>query len=327
MVMKKLVFSITDRCNSRCAHCNIWQLRPVNEITLEEIEKFASTNSGKFAWLDITGGEPFLRSDCVEITKIFSRHNKLTFFNTTVNSLMPLEYYARKFEEIAQLGIRYTYVVISLDGYGQIDASQRGIADHFDRAIKLGEELHKLEMKYKNFHFMFGYTMTKLNQGSLIQTIEETKKRLPFVDYRRFHVNYFQTSGIYYHNEQSNLTPDKDATVAELEEYVSRRGMPKSLLDIGQGLYFKTLLHFIKTGKRALPDRPFERSIYLNNYGKLYPSIDWNFLAADIRESAGAYNIDNLSSLDAGKQPEFVTACNDNIQLFDIRNFVKVLLL
>src|SRR5437867_1219088 len=62
----KLTFSVTFWCNYRCQTCNIWKLAPRDELTLEEIRRFFQ-RSGRFLWVDLTGGEPTLRKDFVEI--------------------------------------------------------------------------------------------------------------------------------------------------------------------------------------------------------------------------------------------------------------------
>ena len=36
----KILLNLTDLCNSRCTYCEIWKIKPVNEINLEEIKKF-----------------------------------------------------------------------------------------------------------------------------------------------------------------------------------------------------------------------------------------------------------------------------------------------
>ncbi|MDE1824747.1 MAG: radical SAM protein, partial [Candidatus Micrarchaeota archaeon] len=66
----KLNFSITYWCQSRCTHCSIWQIRPKGELTLDEIRNFARQNN-YFKWVELTGGEPFLRQDIVEIARTF----------------------------------------------------------------------------------------------------------------------------------------------------------------------------------------------------------------------------------------------------------------
>ena len=56
----KLTFSISYWCQSRCLTCNIWQIKPKGELELNEIQEFARKNNF-LKWIEITGGEPFLR--------------------------------------------------------------------------------------------------------------------------------------------------------------------------------------------------------------------------------------------------------------------------
>lgn len=36
----KVLINLTDLCNSRCNFCDIWKIKPENEINLTNIEKF-----------------------------------------------------------------------------------------------------------------------------------------------------------------------------------------------------------------------------------------------------------------------------------------------
>lgn len=68
-----LRISVTQKCNLKCPYChNEGQLKTDDEMTLEKIKKIA--NSAKSAGIEkikITGGEPLLRKDIVEIIKAF----------------------------------------------------------------------------------------------------------------------------------------------------------------------------------------------------------------------------------------------------------------
>ena len=67
-----LTFSVTNVCQSRCKTCNIWEIyrnqpeKRHEELTLEEIEKIFQS-MGHIYVFNISGGEPFLRSDIKEI--------------------------------------------------------------------------------------------------------------------------------------------------------------------------------------------------------------------------------------------------------------------
>jgi molybdenum cofactor biosynthesis enzyme MoaA len=60
---------VTQRCIARCVMCNIWQM-PATEIELEAREWLKFLESpilSELKELDVTGGEPFLREDIVEL--------------------------------------------------------------------------------------------------------------------------------------------------------------------------------------------------------------------------------------------------------------------
>ena len=62
----RLIFCLTYWCNYRCETCNIWKLRPKDELSFDEVRQFFEKNS-QFSWIDLSGGEVWLRNDFVEI--------------------------------------------------------------------------------------------------------------------------------------------------------------------------------------------------------------------------------------------------------------------
>ena len=64
----KITFAITNKCNLKCKTCDIWNREPADELSFEEIDKFFKANR-YFSYIDLTGGEIFLRKDLLEITK------------------------------------------------------------------------------------------------------------------------------------------------------------------------------------------------------------------------------------------------------------------
>ena len=65
----KLTFALTSKCNYRCQTCNIWQKPPQDELSPSEIELLFK-KAPNFSWIDLTGGEVFLRRDFVDIVEI-----------------------------------------------------------------------------------------------------------------------------------------------------------------------------------------------------------------------------------------------------------------
>src|SRR5215212_1755739 len=62
----KLNLCRTYWCQYRCKTCNIWQRKPTDELTTDEIVTLVRENPD-VNWVDLTGGEIFLRRDIDDI--------------------------------------------------------------------------------------------------------------------------------------------------------------------------------------------------------------------------------------------------------------------
>lgn len=82
---KQLVFFVTNRCNLKCKHCFYPANTKPKELTLEEIKDFSDKK--QFTQVILTGGEPFLRSDIIDVAKIFI--NKGCRINIDTNGSYP----------------------------------------------------------------------------------------------------------------------------------------------------------------------------------------------------------------------------------------------
>ena len=69
----KLTFTLTYKCNLECKTCFIWKKKHQEELTLNEIDRFFK-KSNSFSWIDLTGGEIFLREDLLDILEIIFKH-------------------------------------------------------------------------------------------------------------------------------------------------------------------------------------------------------------------------------------------------------------
>ena len=67
--LQHLIVHVTNHCNFRCRHCFI-DFSPKRDLTLEQYQKLGR-DVGPLFWLDIGGGEPFLRKDLADICAAF----------------------------------------------------------------------------------------------------------------------------------------------------------------------------------------------------------------------------------------------------------------
>ena len=313
----KLTFSITYSCQSRCLTCNIWKMRPTGELDLREIQAFARKND-YFRWIEITGGEPFLRSDIVDIVKAFAESSKSLYVLTMpTNSLCNTDSVARRIEEILAIGIPKVSITISLDGYRELHDRIRGIPGNFDKAMAMARRLKELQSRYPNLFFVFVYTMSKFNQGMLEKTISAVKDELPWAGPDNFHVNVGQMSDIYYANKELDLRPDKDIASGEISWLVRNRGVHIGTIPIIEKAFLKKLIDYVKTGKSPMKGKSMDASLFMDSYGNVYPSIMWGRKVGSIRDTGydlapiwkgpDAEGVRKLIS--EGKEPSAWTAC------------------
>ncbi|MGC8547883.1 MAG: radical SAM/SPASM domain-containing protein [Candidatus Micrarchaeia archaeon] len=314
----KLNFAITYQCNSHCLTCDIWKLKPVNELSTSEIVQFAEKNN-YFRWVELTGGEPFLRSDIVEIAKAFKANMKgLYILTIPTNSLVNHDALVGKIESIARLGIPRFVITLSLDGYRELHDKIRGVPGNFDKVIAVAASLHELESKYKGFSFFFGYTMSKYNIGELAKTIESVRAQLPWVNANRFHVNIAQVSDFYYNNAGTSFEVDPKVASSEIAYLLSLRRRSLDAAQIVERAFLKKLIQFLGTGKRPMPTRNVELSVFLDSFGNVYPSIMWNEKLGNIREHA--YSLQEVlnsekarqarEKVERGEEPNAWTSCD-----------------
>lgn len=117
----KAIWEITHQCNYNCSYCifSCNQKKVPGELTTEECFHVIDELTKKgFKHLKITGGEPFLRNDIIEILRYASL--KLTTDISTNASLLTKE----KVELLNQIKLKMIHV--SLDGLKEAHESVRG---------------------------------------------------------------------------------------------------------------------------------------------------------------------------------------------------------
>jgi MoaA/NifB/PqqE/SkfB family radical SAM enzyme len=74
---------ITNECNSRCVHCDVWQMNDPGLLTLADYERIADDLvSMGVPYVTIAGGEPLLRKDAVDIVAAFANRGLETQLTT-----------------------------------------------------------------------------------------------------------------------------------------------------------------------------------------------------------------------------------------------------
>ncbi len=131
---------ITSRCNSKCRTCFYHEkLNSDDDLTFDEIRRVSET-APKFDKLWLSGGEPFLRKELVEIVKLFYDNNGVRVVNLPTNGLcgdLIVEETARLLDACPGLTVHLNF---SLDGPGKLHDENRGIPGNFAKTIAVMEK-------------------------------------------------------------------------------------------------------------------------------------------------------------------------------------------
>ena len=176
-----LIQYITASCNSKCKMCFYWQnidsQNKDKELKLNEFEKIAK-NFNKLLQLSLTGGEPFLREDIVEICKIFVKHTDPLVVTIPTNALMPDKISNMANNILKSCSNTFFRFSLSLDGVGSKHDEIRGIKGNFEKVLETYNNLDKLRNSFKNFNIDMGTVISKYNQNDVEDIFIYVEKNL-----------------------------------------------------------------------------------------------------------------------------------------------------
>ncbi|MCL4498893.1 MAG: radical SAM protein [Chloroflexi bacterium] len=123
--------AVTYRCNSRCQMCNIWRKPPTREHPPEAYYRLPES----LRYVNLSGGEPFLRDDLVEIVRVVTERCHRPRIQISSNGLLP-ERIERQVRAILTETRADLNVGVSIDGIGDTHDQIRGVPGGFERAVE-----------------------------------------------------------------------------------------------------------------------------------------------------------------------------------------------
>ncbi|MFH0798830.1 MAG: radical SAM protein [Pseudomonadota bacterium] len=177
------IVAVTCRCNGRCVMCNIWRNARKKELKAEDFARLPESLS----IINITGGEPFLREDLVEIISVLNDRCGGPRFVISTNGLRP-DLIEAQLKKMRWSGLRLG-VRVSVDGVGQTHDAVRGVEGAFDRAMETVDVLKRLKVRDAGIAF----TILKENAHQL-KAVYDLSRRLGV----QFTVSAAQNSEIYF---------------------------------------------------------------------------------------------------------------------------------
>jgi MoaA/NifB/PqqE/SkfB family radical SAM enzyme len=287
----RLTFAVTNRCQSQCIMCNIWKKPVENELTLKEIEKIFSRYN-RFSWVSLTGGEPFMRYDLVEIVKVIDRNNpELYLLNLTTNGYLTDIIVTAIQEILEHTSIQRIMISVSLDGPRELHDRIRGLPGSWERAIATFRQLR--ELRFGKLSVYLGFTLQEANLDAFDATVAAARQELGNLSTNEIHVNIAQVSGHYYSNNAFYGIPEPDAAGRVLSRISKARKQrifdPVTILE---HRYQKLARIYLQTGVVPLACQSAAVSCFIDPTGEVYPCINFTAPIGSLRENC--YDLETI---------------------------------
>lgn len=240
---------VTYRCNARCNMCNRYKApsRADEEISIETIKKLPP-----MYFTNITGGEPFIRTDLKEIVReLYKKSDRIVistngYFTDRIIDLC---------KEFPNIGIR-----ISIEGLEETNDKIRGLKDGFKKGYETLKLLRQMGMKDVGF----GMTVQDLNANDLV----------PLYDISNELGLEFATASLhnsFYFVEAKNIIKDRPMVAKNFELLINKLLKSKSPKKWMRAYFNHGLINYIYGQKRLLPcDMSFD-TFFIDPYGDVMP--------------------------------------------------------
>lgn len=247
--------AVTYRCNCQCSMCDVWQKESVEEVDPSYYYKLPQS----LRLVNLTGGEPFLRKDLVDIAEVISDRCRGVQLHLSTNGLLTNRIVAAV-EKILNIN-KSVGVRISLDGIGENHNRIRGVPGAYEKALATLVALQKIGLKDLGLAF----TMISGNEDQLLLVYQEAKKL--GVD---FTTAIAHSSPIFF-GEQKDNAPEAELGAAALVDL-----RQKQLQSLGVKQWFRAYftdgqIDYLKGRARKIHCGAIRKFIFVNPDGTVYP--------------------------------------------------------
>src|SRR3989344_207103 len=278
-----LTFSITSACQSLCKTCNIglvYQKNPSmmkDDLTLEEIEKMFK-NIGPVYFFNISGGEPFLRKEIVEIVQLAFKYLNPNVIHTPTNALTP-KLIEKKTEEILKWmnenghgNVPFT-IKPSYDGVGKDHDHVRVFEGNFEKLMETYKLLKNLQKKYPNLKVGLGTVISNHNLDKVKEIVDFAYTLKPDT-----YINEVAENRAEMWNEKENITPTSERYKQAInyfaektrEDMKNKKGISSAMYAF-RLVYYDLVVDILKKKTQVIQCYGGISNVHVNARGEVWP--------------------------------------------------------
>jgi MoaA/NifB/PqqE/SkfB family radical SAM enzyme len=242
---------VTYRCNAKCYMCNTWKHPTIKSDEFQP--DLVSKIPDGLKFINITGGEPFLRDDIADIVQIALKKTKRLVISTN-------GYFTDKIIKLAEKYNNQVGVRISLEGLPAANDELRGIKNGFDHGLRTLLKLHAMGIK----DIGFGMTISDRNAKDMIELFHLANAMgLEFAT--------AITHNSYYFHKDDNAFQDREMVAKEFEGIALGLLKTNKLKNWFRAYFNMGLANKVREGKRPLPCEVGTDVFFMDPNGNVMP--------------------------------------------------------
>ena len=265
-----LIYQVTKKCNSKCSFCSIWKQDASNELTVEELQKaFSDPFFSEIRWINLTGGEPFIRKDLDKVVALMHENLPSLLMIAIPTNGFATERTLKGTRQLLEVlkGQEILSVNVSIDGIGEAHEKSRGVPGCFDKAMATLKGL--LEIAKENKRLEVG--------TEVVITSENIDHLREIYDYLSKYTNHINFTPVIVAPSEYYGKPDKDMGLSKPDI----KKMQKFFGWLAQRLpayayYFDKVLDIKlpeRGGKRTFPCLGGYKTMFMDSKGEIYPCL------------------------------------------------------
>jgi radical SAM protein with 4Fe4S-binding SPASM domain len=229
--------------------CDIWEnpTDKTNEITAKELEKLPN-----FKFINITGGEPFIRKDLSEIIEVSHKKSDRVVISTSgwhTNRITELV------ERFPNIGIR-----VSIEGLSQRNDDLRGRKGGFDKGLRTLLTLKEMGVK----DIGFGITVSNHNSDDMLWLYHMSKELGMEFATAAFHNSF------YFHRYDNDID-NKHEVIKNFHRLIEKLLKERSPKSWYRAFFNLGLINYIRNNRRMLPCEAGSANFFIEPYGEVFP--------------------------------------------------------
>jgi len=275
----RAVIDVTRRCNLRCSMCHTWKRTEHAELSVAQWAAVFKCMP-RLCWLDLTGGEPLLRSDFGELVSAALRGLPalgMLHFQTNGWATDRAEAVVRRARtERADVDL---IITVSIDGPQAVHDKIRGRPQAHARAVATLQRLHAMAQQDDGLQVHVGTTVTAANAQTYESVGDELERLVPGFSRSHWHWNLGQRSEHFFGNDDvAGVEPglSRAQLQAAIARHIHQRGIPRGMVGLMESVYLVNLRAVAGGAPSNIPCQSLRSTVFVSPEGDVFPCHIWN---------------------------------------------------